>query len=56
MKNIKKMTKKKQSKKKKDEFYPENDYTYNDTGYNNLYLIEVDTTFDNDYIYTIILD
>lgn len=52
MKNIKKMTK----KTKKEEYYSENGFVYDDTGYDNLYLINIDITFDSDFIYSIIME
>ena len=58
MKNIKKMAKKKQKQKKteKNKYYPENGFVYHDTGYNNLYLTNVDTTFESDFKYSIVMD
>ncbi len=40
----------------RDNYYSEDYFEYDDTGYDNLYLINVDTTFDDDFEYIILLE
>jgi len=57
MKNIIKMGKKRKKEKKMEkDNYPENGFIYDDTGYNYLYLTKINTTFESDFEYMVIME
>jgi len=48
--------KRKKEKKMEKDNYPENGFIYDDTGYNYLYLTKINTTFESDFEYMVIME